>query len=111
MLKRTSFEIHEVIQATGLQLSKVGGPYLLYLFDLWTLRGVMDDEEEQRLSAAFEEYVTRSLHSQAGWARKGGPRRHFGPDERLELAKLRAMVRDFELRNPRVVESNLDIPF
>ncbi len=69
----------------------------------------MDYDEK---NAAFEEYTTRSLHSQTGWARRQGPNRHLSSDQRLELTHLRAAVRIFLLENPPTrPKSNKDLPF
>lgn len=60
----------------------------------------MDKDEEEELMHAYYNFIERSLNSQRGWARKGGPNRHLTPEQQRELADLRAAVRLYLLEHP-----------
>jgi len=68
----------------------------------------MDDNEKNEI---LETYIERSIKSQKGWARKGGPNRHLNTIQQLELAKIRAQARLYILEHPPPVKPNPDLPF
>ena len=75
--------------------------------------GEPEGREEDERAAAWDEFVKRSVEQQNRWATRGyGKSVGLSPEQRLELARLRAAVRDYENQHePRPPPPNDDLPF
>lgn len=70
-----------------------------------------DEEMEPWLYEAYRDFVERSMKSQNGWVRKGGPNGHLSHSERSQLANLRAAVHLFLLEHSKPPCEQPDMPF
>lgn len=70
-----------------------------------------DETFEEWEYDAYRTFVERSMKSQRGWARRGGPNSHLTLEQQSQLANLRAAEHLFLLKNPKPPVDKPDLPF